>query len=228
MSLSIRRKVFSLSFFLGEVLTQIADQVVGLADLAITLMLATTRRLIPADDYVRSGGWSGAQPSPSMRPGPGMTGRKIGVYGMGEIGREVAVRAAAFGMNVIYHQRTQMPAALETAHHAHYADLVTLLETCDWVVICLPGNANTRNLFNSVRFAQMKPGALLVNVARGDLVDTEALVQALQDGRLAAAALDVFDPEPLPADHALRLTKHPSVAARRTELLDAALRRLQG
>ena len=130
---------------------------------------------------------------------PGITllhNTNIGIVGMGEIGREVAVRAAAFGMNVLYHQRTQMPAALETAHHAHYADLVTLLETCDWVVICLPGNANTRNLFNAVRFAQMKPGAQLINISRAEIVDRSAVIAALRSGRLGGYALDPLHEAP--------------------------------
>jgi len=130
---------------------------------------------------------------------PGITllhNTTIGIVGMGEIGREVAVRAAAFGMNVLYHQRTPMPPALESAHHAHYADLVTLLEASDWVVICLPGNASTRDLFNSVRFAQMKPGARLINISRAEIVDRSAVIAALRSGRLGGYALDPLHEAP--------------------------------
>lgn len=124
---------------------------------------------------------------------PGITllhGTTLGVVGMGEIGREVATRAAAFGMNVLYHQRTRLPQELETAHHAHYADLDTLLEASDWVVICLPGNDNTRHLFNARRLAQMKPGARLINISRAEIAERDAVIGALRSGRLGGYALD--------------------------------------
>ena len=114
----------------------------------------------------------------------------LGIVGLGEIGREVATRAAAFGMNILYHQRTRQPATVETAHHVHYADLDTLLETSDWVVICLPGNANTRQLFNALRLARMKPGARLINISRPEIVDRDALIASLRSGHLGGFALD--------------------------------------
>ena len=114
----------------------------------------------------------------------------LGIVGLGEIGREVATRAAAFGMNILYHQRTRQPAVVETAHHAHYADFDTLLETSDWVVICLPGNANTRQLFNALRLARMKPGARLINISRPEIVDRDALIASLRSGHLGGFALD--------------------------------------
>ena len=130
---------------------------------------------------------------------PGITllhGTTLGIVGMGEIGREVALRAAGFGMNMIYHQRTRMPQALETEFQAHYAELDTLLETCDWVVICLPGNDNTRHLFNARRLAQMKPGARLINISRAEIVDREAVLGALRSGRLGGFALDPLHEAP--------------------------------
>lgn len=117
-------------------------------------------------------------------------GTTLGIVGLGEIGREVAARAAAFGMNILYHQRTRQPVAVETAHHAHYADFDTLLETSDWVVICLPGNANTRHLFDGMRLARMKPGARLINISRPEIVDRDALIAALRSGHLGGFALD--------------------------------------
>lgn len=117
-------------------------------------------------------------------------GTTLGIVGFGEIGREVATRAHAFGMNILYHQRTRQPAAVETAYHAHYADFDTLLETSDWVVICLPGNANTRHLFNAMRLARMKPGARLINISRPEIVDRDALIAALRSGHLGGFALD--------------------------------------
>ncbi|MDP1536821.1 MAG: NAD(P)-dependent oxidoreductase [Burkholderiales bacterium] len=117
-------------------------------------------------------------------------GTTLGIVGMGEIGREVALRGAAFGMNILYHQRSSLPPAVETAHHAHYADLDTLLETSDWVVICLPGNANTHHLFNAMRLARMKPGARLINISRAEIVERSALLTALRSGQLGGFALD--------------------------------------
>lgn len=162
---------------------------------------------------------------------PGITllhNTTIGVVGMGEIGREVAVRAAAFGMNVLYHQRTPMPPALESTHHAHYADLVTLLEASDWVVICLPGNASTRDLFNSVRFAQMKPGSRLINISRAEIVERSAVIAALRSGRLGGYALDPLheapgrdDDELLGFDNVL-LTPHIAAQPRFNALNDIA------
>lgn len=117
-------------------------------------------------------------------------GTTLGVVGLGEIGREVAVRAAAFGMNVLYHQRTRLSADIEKAHHAHYADLDTLLEASDWVIVCLPGNDQTRHLFNARRLAQMKPGARLINISRAEIVERAAVIAALRSGRLGGYALD--------------------------------------
>lgn len=117
-------------------------------------------------------------------------GTTLGIVGLGEIGREIAIRAAAFGMDMLYHQRTRLPAAVETAHHAHYADLDTLLESSDWVVICLPGNANTRHLFNAMRLARMKPGAQLINISRAEIIERDALIAALRSGHLGGFALD--------------------------------------
>jgi phosphoglycerate dehydrogenase-like enzyme len=117
-------------------------------------------------------------------------GTTLGIVGLGEIGRELATRAAAFGMDILYHQRTRLPAAVETAHHVHHADFDTLLETSDWVVICLPGNANTRHLFNAMRLARMKPGARLINISRPEIVERNALIAALRSGHLGGFALD--------------------------------------
>jgi len=115
-------------------------------------------------------------------------GTTLGIVGMGEIGREVATRAAAFGMSMRYHQRR--PLADAAAGPAHYADLETLLESSDWVVICLPGNASTHHLFNALRFARMKPGARLINISRPEIVERNALIAALRSGHLGGFGLD--------------------------------------
>lgn len=124
---------------------------------------------------------------------PGITllhGSTLGVVGMGEIGREVAARAGAFGMNILYHQRRSLPSAVEAQYRAHHAELDTLLESSDWVVVCLPGNDQTRQLFNARRFAQMKPGARLINISRAEIVERSAVIGALRSGRLGGYALD--------------------------------------
>lgn len=123
-------------------------------------------------------------------------GTTLGIIGMGEIGREVALRAAAFGMNLLYHQRTRLPAEIESGYQMHYADLDTLLEASDWVVICLPGNDNTRHFINARRLAQMKPGARLINISRAEIVDRDAVIAALRSGHLGGFALDPLHEAP--------------------------------
>lgn len=117
-------------------------------------------------------------------------GTTLGIAGMGEIGRELAQRAAAFGMNTLYYQRRPLPAETESALHLQYADFDTLLEASDWVVICLPGNDSTRGLFEARRLNTMKPGARLINISRAEIVDRAALINALRSGRLGGFALD--------------------------------------
>ena len=119
-----------------------------------------------------------------------LNGATLGIIGLGEIGREIAIRAAAFGMRVLYCQRTQLPAAEERELHATYMPLETLLAQSDWVVPQLPGGPATRAFIGHAQFAQMKPGASLVNIARADIVDRAALIGALKSGRLGGFALD--------------------------------------
>jgi phosphoglycerate dehydrogenase-like enzyme len=114
----------------------------------------------------------------------------LGIIGLGEIGREIAIRAAAFGMRILYCQRTRLPAAEEHELHATYVPLETLLAQSDWVVPQLPGGPATRAFIGRAQFAQMKPGAFLVNIARADVVDRSALIEALKSGRLGGFALD--------------------------------------
>ncbi len=117
-------------------------------------------------------------------------GTTLGIVGMGEIGRELALRATGFGMPMLYYQRTPLPDADAQRYHAHYCDLDTLLESSDWVAICLPGNAGTHHLFNAVRLARMKPGARLINISRAEIVERGALIAALRSGQLGGFALD--------------------------------------
>lgn len=117
-------------------------------------------------------------------------GTTLGITGMGEIGRELAMRASAFGMHILYYQRSPLPGDLETALGLHYADFDTLLEASDWVAVCLPGNDSTRGLFDARRLNTMKPGARLVNISRAEIVERNALIAALRSGRLGGFALD--------------------------------------
>jgi glyoxylate reductase len=154
------------------------------ADLAFGLMLAIARRLVEGDRYVREGRW-GAW-SPDLLLGRDLHAATLGIVGFGRIGKAVARRAEGFGMTVL-----------------HGIPLEELLERSDFVSLHAPLTASTRGLIGAAELERMKPTAFLVNTARGPLVDTVALGKALQTGKIAGAALDVTDPEPLPADHPL-------------------------
>ena len=180
-----------------------AANAASVADLAMTLMLATTRRLLPADDYVRSGGWSGAKPSPSMRPGPGMTGRKIGVYGMGEIGRKIAVRCAAFETEVGYYSRSR-----HDVPYAYHASLAALAEWSDILMIAVRAGADTQHAVNADILRKLGPQGTVINISRGSVIDQQALVAALESNAIAGAGLDVYEKEPHAPD---ALTKFPNV-----------------
>jgi lactate dehydrogenase-like 2-hydroxyacid dehydrogenase len=114
----------------------------------------------------------------------------LGIIGVGEIGREIVLRAAAFGMQVLYHQRTRLPEAQERELQITYVPLERLLAESDWIVPQLPGGPSTRHFIDRARFAQMKPGACLVNISRADVVERAALIEALRSGRLGGFALD--------------------------------------
>jgi len=114
----------------------------------------------------------------------------LGIIGLGEIGREIAIRAAAFGMRILYHQRSRLPEAEEHELQASYMPLERLLAESDWVVPQVPSGPSTRGFIDRARFAQMKPGAFLVNISRADIVDRAALIEALESGRLGGFALD--------------------------------------
>lgn len=125
-----------------------------------------------------------------------LCGSTLGIIGFGEIGREVASRAVAFGLNVVYYQRTRLSEAEERAHQVQYRDLEALLGESDWVFPLLPGNAQTRAMIDRTRLLQMKRGACLVNVARAELVERAALIEVLASGHLGALGLDTFYEEP--------------------------------
>ena len=132
-----------------------------------------------------------------------LNGATIGIIGLGEIGREIAIRARAFAMNVIYHQRTRVPESEERELGVRYAPLATLLAESDWIVPQLPTVPSTRDILGRAEFAQMKRGAFLVNVANAPIVNRAALIEALRSGQIAGAALDIHYQEPVAEDDAL-------------------------
>ena len=171
------------------------------ADHAFALLLAAARRVAEAYRWVRQGDWKLAF-HPMYWLGTDVSGATIGIVGMGKIGQAMAKRARGFDMRVLYHSRTRK--LVEEGHLGiQYASLPDLLRSSDFVTLHVPLTPETRHLIGETELAAMKPTAILVNAARGPVVDPDALYDALAEGRIAGAALDVTDPEPIPPDHAL-------------------------
>ena len=170
------------------------------ADMGFALMLAAGRRLREGDRYARSPEFTVYDPGYML--GREIHGTTLGIIGMGSIGEEVAKRARAFDMTVLYHNRQRKDDA-ERRLSVRYAGLDALLTESDYVMLCVPLTAETRGLLGAAELTKMKSTAVLVNIARGPVVDTDALTSALQSGQIFAAGLDVTDPEPLPRDHPL-------------------------
>ena len=164
------------------------------ADLAFALILAVARRLREGEKLLRSGGFSGW--SPTMLLGMELSGATLGVFGFGRIGRAVARRARGFGMNIIYCSRSAASPAIEAALEATRVGFEELLARADVISLHAPSTERTHHAFGPVALAAMKPGAILVNTARGPLIDEGALAAALDDGPLAGVGLDVFEREP--------------------------------
>ncbi len=169
------------------------------ADLAFALILAAARRLPEGERYIRAGKWRTWHPTTLL--GSDVHGMTLGIIGMGRIGQAVAKRARGFDMRVIYANRSPVPEADAAGYER--VSLDQLLAQADFVSLHTPLTDHTRHLINADALAKMKPTAILVNTARGGVVDSAALVEALVNRRIAAAALDVTDPEPLPVDHPL-------------------------
>jgi lactate dehydrogenase-like 2-hydroxyacid dehydrogenase len=175
----------------------------SVADIAVTLMLAATRRLPVADDYVRSGDWAAAKPSPMMRPQAGMLGRKVGVYGMGEIGRKIAARVAAFETEVGYFSRSR-----HDVPYQYFPSLERLAEWCSVLMIAVRAGNDTNHVVDADILKRLGKDGYVVNISRGSVIDQQALVAALSDQTIAGAGLDVYAKEPHPPD---ALTAFPNV-----------------
>lgn len=170
------------------------------ADLTFALLLAAARRLSEGEQYIRDGHWRTWHPTTLL--GHDVTGATLGIVGLGRIGAAVAKRAAAFDMRVIAYGPRLTDEQAQAAG-AERVSLDDLLQTSDFVSLHCPLRPDTRHLINRETLAQMKPGAILINTTRGPVVDQKALYDALRNGVVAGAALDVTDPEPLPADNPL-------------------------
>ena len=175
----------------------------SVADLAVTLMLAVTRRLLPADNYVRSGNWAAAKPSPLMRPQAGNPGRKVGVWGMGEIGRKIAARVAAFECDVAYFSRSQ-----HDVPYRYLPSLEALAEWCSVLMIAVRAGADTHHAVDAGILRKLGKDGFVVNISRGSVIDQKALVAALAEESIAGAGLDVYEKEPHAPD---ALTAFPNV-----------------
>jgi phosphoglycerate dehydrogenase-like enzyme len=212
------------------------------AEHAILLMMAVGRKLCETDgaldfaalqalgyrpkmfdpDHVAGANWARVTGLKSLQ------GATLGALGLGEVGREVAVRAKAMGMAVLYHQRSRLPTAIERACGAHHVPYEELLARADFVSIHLPLTDVTRGMIDAAAFDRMKPGAILANISRAHIVDRDALIAALDSGKLGGAGLDVHYEEPGAADEPLKaypnvvLSPHIAVAARQHNMADTA------
>jgi len=174
------------------------------ADLAMALILSVPRRLIEGDRMTRAGQFEGWSPTHML--GSRVKGKALGIVGMGRIGQAVAKRANAFGLSVHYHNRHQVPAGIEEALGAQYhADLDEMLSCVDMVSLNCPYTPLTHHLINKARLMKMKSESFIVNTARGEVIDEEALAVALEAGQIAGAGLDVFENGAMPHPKLLEL-----------------------
>jgi lactate dehydrogenase-like 2-hydroxyacid dehydrogenase len=175
----------------------------SVADIAMTLLLAATRRLLAADHFVRSGDWAASRQSPMMRPQMGLPGRRIGVYGIGEIGRKIAARCAAFEAEVGYYSRSR-----HDVPYQYFPTLQALADWCSVLMVAVRAGADTQHAVDAGILARLGKDGCIVNISRGSVIDEAALVRALSDKTIAGAGLDVYDREPHAPD---ALTALPNV-----------------
>ena len=197
------------------------------ADMAFALLMAAARRITEGERWLREGQWT--QWSFDTLLGNDIHGSTLSILGMGRIGQGIATRGAhGFGMRVLYHNRSRLADGIESNCRARYVDFATLMAESDHLVVVLPYSPDTHHVIDSAALAKMKPTATLINIGRGGLVDEDALADALTNGRLSAAALDVFEGEPAinPKLLALRnvvLTPHVGSATAATRRAMATL-----
>jgi phosphoglycerate dehydrogenase-like enzyme len=173
---------------------------IGVAEHVFLLILALYKQLRTAEASLRAGSWLQWE----LRPGSyELAGKTVGLLGLGRIGREVAIRARAFAANVCYYDVFRVAPEAEQALGVSYASFPELLAQSDIISLHLPLTPDTRHVIGAPELAQMRPNAVIINSARGPLVDEPALIAALQTGQIAGAGLDVFEAEPLPAGHPL-------------------------
>lgn len=165
----------------------------AVAELGVALMLALARQIPQADRYVREGKWAGG----AFPLGSQLLGKSVGILGLGRIGKGIATRLAAFGMEIAYCGRNPQ----EGQPYRYFSDLTEMARASDWLVVIAPGGAGTDRIVSRAVLEALGPKGKLVNVARGSLVDQDALIELLKDGRLGGAALDVYASEPdVPAE----------------------------
>jgi glyoxylate reductase len=164
------------------------------ADMTMALILSVPRRLGEGEKLIRAGAWDGWKPSGML--GHRVNGKTLGIIGMGRIGRAVARRAQGFGIRTIYHNRHRLPEGVEAELGARFVDLDALFAQSDIISINCPHTPETHHLVNADRLAQMRSDAYLVNTSRGEVLDEDALIKALESGQIAGAGLDVYVNEP--------------------------------
>ena len=191
----------------------------AVADIAYGLLIDTARGIVRGHLHAKSGLWGERK---AMGLGVDLYGKTLGVVGFGDIGSAIAKRAQASGMRVIYHNRNRR--LNDTALGAAFVSWDELLKNSDFIVVAVTLNPSTQGMFNTAAFAAMKDGVRFVNISRGKVVDTDALYEALKSGKVAAAGLDVTEPEPLPGDHPLltlpNITVTPHMASATEETRD--------
>ena len=189
------------------------------ADHAWGLLIAAVRGIPKLDSLTRRGVWRTALPLP-----PNVSHKRLGIIGLGTIGKKIAQRALGFEMEVAYHNRTARP----DVPHRYFAEVTALAQWADFLVVATPGGAGTRHLVNAQVLDALGPNGYVVNIARGSVIDTQALAQALQSGRIAGAGLDVYESEPAPPAELLALDTvvlTPHVAGWSPEAVQASVDR---
>lgn len=164
------------------------------ADLTMALLLATSRKIVEGDRLVREHKFEGWKPG--LLKGPALKDKILGIVGMGRIGKAVASRAKAFGMNILYHNRKPLLQSEEEELCVKHVSLEELLKSSDFISLHVPLMGETYHLLNEKRLSLLKPEAIIINTSRGAVIDEKALIKALKDGKIAGAGLDVYEEEP--------------------------------